>query len=108
MRKRVFAAAFAAAVVFGSAGFVRAHEGHEHKILGTVKMAASDRLTLEDTGGKEVMVKVTPETLIMAKPAVKIENVKPGTRVVVTAAEEKDTTLTAKRIEVGPAPRDRR
>ncbi len=108
MRRRLFAAAFAAAVAFGSAVFVGAHEGHEHRIMGTVKMAAADRLKVEDTGGKEVMVKVTPETRITAKPAVKIENVKPGTRVVVTAVEEKDTTLTAKRIEVGPAPRARR
>lgn len=108
MRKRLAAAACAAAMVFGSAVFVGAHEGHEHRILGTVKMAASDRLTVEDTGGKEVVIKVTPKTVISAKPAVKIENVKPGTRVVVTVAEEKDTTLRAKRIEVATAPRPRR
>ncbi len=108
MRKRLSAAACAAAMVFGSAVFVGAHEGHEHRIMGTVKMAATDRLTMEDTAGKEVMVKVSPETLITAKPAIKIENVKSGTRVVVTAVEEKDKTLTAKRIEVGPAPRARR
>ncbi|MEO8522610.1 MAG: hypothetical protein ABI603_14675 [Acidobacteriota bacterium] len=99
------AAACAAAMVFGSAVFVGAHEGHEHRIMGTVKMAATDRLTVEDTAGKEVRVKVTPQTLITGRPAVKIEDVKPGTRVVVTAVEEKDKTLTAKRIELGPAPR---
>lgn len=36
MRKRWLAAAFAAAVASGSAVFVGAHEGHEHRIMGTV------------------------------------------------------------------------
>ena len=36
-----------------------AHEGHDHKIIGTVTMAAADHVMLKDKDGKEVTVKVT-------------------------------------------------
>jgi hypothetical protein len=47
---------------------------------------------------------VTKDTKVKATPAVKIEEIKPGTRVVVTAVQEKDKTMTAKTIEVAAAP----
>ena len=78
-----------------------AHEGHDHKIMGTVTMAAPDHVMLKDKDGKDVTVKVTKETKVKAKPAVKVEEIKVGTRVVVTAVEEKDKSMTAKTIEVG-------
>src|SRR5581483_6475059 len=80
---------------------VRAHEGHDHKIMGTVTMAAADHVMLKDKDGKDVTVKVTKDTKIKAKAAVKVEEIKVGTRVVVTAVEEKDKSMTAKTIEVG-------
>ncbi|MGE3510843.1 MAG: hypothetical protein AB7N65_18370 [Vicinamibacterales bacterium] len=81
-----------------------AHEGHEHKVMGTVTMAAADHVMLKDKDGKDVMVKVTAETKVRAKPALKVQEIKPGTRVVVSAVEEKDKSMTAKTIEVGAAP----
>ena len=81
-----------------------AHEGHEHKVMGTVTMAAADRVMLKDKAGKEVTVKVTKATTVKAKSKMKVEEIKAGTRVVVTAVEGKDKSLTAKIIEVGPAP----
>jgi uncharacterized Zn ribbon protein len=80
---------------------VLAHEGHDHKIMGTVTMAAADHVMLKDKDGKDVTVKVTKDTKVKAKPAVKVEEIKVGTRVVVTAVEEKDKSMTAKTIEVG-------
>jgi hypothetical protein len=78
-----------------------AHQGHDHKVLGTVTMAAADHVMLKDRNGKDVIVKVTKATTVKAKPALRVEQIKPGTRVVITAVEEKDKSMTAKSIEVG-------
>jgi hypothetical protein len=47
--------------------------------------------------------KLTTDTKVKAKPALKVQEIKPGTRIVVSAVEEKDKSLTAKIIEVGAA-----
>ena len=102
--KRLFATALALAVLMlGSGARLLAHEGHEHKVMGTVTMAAADHVMLKDKDGKDVMVKVTNDTKVKAKPAVKVEDLKVGSRIVVTAVEEKDKSMTAKSIEVGAA-----
>ncbi len=105
MMKRFSTTVLALAVLaFGFGARILAHEGHEHKVMGTVTMAAADHLMLKDKDGKDVIVKVTKDTRVTAKPAVKVEEIKAGTRVVVTAVEEKDKSMTAKTIEVGAAP----
>jgi len=88
------------AVMLASSAVISAHEGHAHKILGTVTMAATDHVMLKDTSGKDVMIKVTKDTKVKSKPPMKVEDIKPGTRVVVTAMQEKDT-FEAETIEVG-------
>jgi hypothetical protein len=95
-----------AVMVFATIGGVRlyAHEGHEHKVMGTVTMAAADHVMLKDKDGKDVKIRVTGETKIKATPSVKVQDIRAGTRVVVTAITEKDKTMTAKSIEVGAAP----
>jgi hypothetical protein len=80
-----------------------AHEGHDHRIMGTVTMAAADHVMLKDKDGKDVTVKVTKNTKVKSKPVLKVEEIKPGTRIVVTAAQEQDKSFTAKTIEVGAA-----
>jgi hypothetical protein len=69
---------------------VVAHEGHDHKILGTVTMAAADHLMLKDKTGKDVTVHITSATKVTRdkKPAAAAE-IKAGMRVVVTAIIEK-------------------
>lgn len=91
-------------LALGLKGPVLAHEGHAHKVMGTVTMAAADHVVLKDRDGKDVTVKVTKATRVKAKPAMKVEEIKAGTRVVVTALMAKDKTLTAQTIEVGVAP----
>ena len=81
-----------------------AHEGHVHKIMGTITMAAADHVMLKDRDGKDVTVKVTKDTKVKAKPVLKVEEIKAGTRVVITATQAKDKSFTAKTIEVGVAP----
>ena len=103
--KRVMAMTFACVLlVFAASAHIAAHAGHEHKVMGTVTMAAADHVMVKDKDGKEVTIKVTKDTKVKAKPAIKIEEIKAGTRVVVTAVEAKDKTLTAKAIDVGAAP----
>ena len=80
---------------------VLAHEGHDHKIMGTVTMAAADHVMLKDRDAKEVTVKVTKDTKVKSNPALKVEEIKAGTRVVITATQAKDKSFTAKTIEVG-------
>ena len=100
--KRLFATILTFAVLaLGSGAYLLAHEGHEHKVMGTVTMAAADHVMLKDKDGKDVTVKVTKDTKVKAKPAVKVEEIKVGSRVVVTAVEETDKSMTAKSIEVG-------
>ena len=81
-----------------------AHEGHTYKVMGTVTMAMADHVMLKDKDDKEVTIKVTKATKVKAKPMIRVEEIKPGTRVVVTAVEQKDKSLTATLIEVGAAP----
>jgi hypothetical protein len=103
---RYLATPFALAVLLTlAAAPPMAHEGHDHKIMGTVTAAGADHVMLEDRQGADVTVKVTKDTKIKATPAVKVEEIRPGTRVVVTATQAKDKSYTAKLIQVGPAPR---
>ena len=106
---RLFATVLALAVLsLGSGVRLLAHEGHEHKVMGTVTMAAADHVMLKDKDGKDVMVKVTKDTKVRAKPSVKVQDIEVGSRVVVTAVEEKDKTMTAKSIEVGVVAAERK
>ena len=105
MTRRVAALALAVGIL--SLGFgipAVAHEGHAHKVMGTITMAAADHVMLKDKDGKDVTIKVTKDTKVKAKPAMKVEEIKPGTRVVVSAFVEKDKSMRAQTIEVGAAP----
>jgi hypothetical protein len=92
-----------AILALGSSARLFAHEGHEHKVMGTVTMAAADHVMLKDRDGKDVTIRVTNDTKVKAKPMIKVAEIKAGTRVVITAVEQKDKSMTAKTIEVGAA-----
>jgi len=104
MKRAVSTLVAVAVLTFGYSLPSFAHEGHDHKIMGTVTMAAPDHVMLKDKDGKDVTVKVTKETKVRAKTAMKVEDLKAGERVVITATEGKDQSFTAKTIEVGAAP----
>lgn len=87
-------------LALGSNTRLFAHEGHDHKVMGTVTMAMADHIMVKDTDGKDVTIQVTKNTKVKAKPAMKVEDIKAGTRVVVTAEMEKDKMI-AKEIQVG-------
>jgi uncharacterized protein YndB with AHSA1/START domain len=92
----------------GSRTVANAHEGHDHKILGTVTMAAPDHVMLKDTDGKNQTVSVTKDTKVLKdKTAMTVVDIKTGMRVVITAVTETEKgkeTMVAKTIELGQAP----
>jgi hypothetical protein len=90
-------------LVLGTAPRLIAHAGHDHKVMGTVTMAMADHIMVKDTNGKDVTIRVAKTTKVKATPALKVEEIKNGTRVVITASMEKDV-MTAKEIQVGAAP----
>jgi hypothetical protein len=103
MTRRIALALIALFAVAPTSGTVLAHEGHDHKIMGTLTMAAADHVMLKDTEGKDVTVKVNKDTKVKSKPVMKVEEIKAGSRVVITATQDKDKSFTAKTIEVGVA-----
>ena len=83
---------------------VRAHEGHAHKVMGTVEARQDDRLQLKTTDGKVVTVVVNDKTkFARGKQKVDAAALKVGERVVIEIVGEKD--MTAKVVTMAaPAP----
>src|SRR4051794_2554797 len=91
------------AMVLTLASPVAAHPGHSHKVLGTVTAATADHVSLKDRDGKDVTVRVTKDTKVKAKSPMKVDEIKAGTRVVVTAIMDEKSAMTATLIEIGAA-----
>ena len=71
---------------------VLAHEGHEHKIMGTVSAVHENHLEVKATDGKTSMVTMNEKTRVLRGTAkLSADAIKVGERVVVTAIETKDT-----------------
>jgi hypothetical protein len=105
-RRFILAMTAAAAMTAALAGTAIAHPGHEHKIMGTVTMAAADHVMLKDKDGKDATVTINKDTkFVRAKKAMKVADVKVGMRIVVTAVTgDNDDKSIAKVIELGPDP----
>ena len=71
--------------------YVYAHEGHAHKVMGTVSMRHENHLEVKETdGGKTVTITLNEKTKILrGKAKATAADIKPGERVVVTATETK-------------------
>ena len=87
-------------------GYALAHEGH--KVMGTVATLHENHLEVKATGGKTSMIILNEKTKILrGKAKVKVEEIKVGERVVVTATETKGkdgkATLVATEIRLGTA-----
>ena len=93
------------ALLFAVVAFVGipafAHEGHEHKIMGTVSMLHEQHLEVKDKDGKAHVITLNASTKIMkGKTAIKATDIKAGDRVVATVVTEKDVMI-AKEVQVG-------
>jgi uncharacterized Zn finger protein len=83
---------------------VRAHEGHAHKVMGTVSSIEGVNWTVKTPEGKTVKVVLDSKTtLTRGKAKLNAAAVKVGDRVVVEGPEAK-ATITAKTIQLGEAP----
>lgn len=102
--------AFVYALAFTAAPLARAlaHEGHDHKLLGTITEVAAGRLvvraTKDDTVSTIALVATTKIT--RGKTKLGVGDLKVGDRVVVNIGSGK-APLTAKAVQVGAAPTTR-
>jgi hypothetical protein len=97
--------AFVLAVAVASflADTVQAHEGHAHKMAGTVTAVHADmnHVELKMTDGKTSGFYVTPTTrYLKGTKAAALSDLTAGTRVVVTATTEGDK-MTASEVRMG-------
>jgi hypothetical protein len=101
---RTLLGAIAIVVALAVPPSVLAHEGHAHKIMGTVSSIDGAHLMVKTTDGKTVMVMLDAKTRItQGKAKVAASALKVGDRVVAEGAEEKEM-LMATSVQVGTAP----
>ena len=81
-----------------------AHEGHTHKVMGTVSSVQGNHVEVKETDGKTVMVMLDDKTTIMrGKTKVDAAALKAGDRISIDAMQEKDMMM-AKAIKLGVVP----
>ena len=87
---RSFAMALTIALVLGVAVPAPAHEGHVHKVMGTVSTRHEHHLEVKSVDGKAVLITLNDATKILrGKAKVSADDIKPGERIVVAAKEIK-------------------
>lgn len=101
---RKIALLFALAIAL--APVVKAHEGHLHKVMGTVAVIHENHLEVKATDGKTVAMSLDNKTKVLrGKTALKTADIKVGERVVVSAREVKGkdgkTSLIAAQVNLG-------
>src|SRR3970040_1613711 len=100
---RSIATAAALVVALTLPARLAAHEGHAHKMIGTVTAVDASRLEMETKDGKTVSVVLTVETQYRrGKTAIKAGDVKAGDRAVVTMTT-KEGKMIASEVLVGTA-----
>jgi len=82
-----------------------AHEGHDHKVMGTISSIQGTNVMVKGTDGKEVMVMLNDKTKItQGKSKVEVAALKVGDRVVAEGPESKGM-ITASTLKLGEAPK---
>ena len=101
-KHRIVAGVVAALLVIPVMG--HAHEGHAHKVMGTISSVDGNHLMLKTTDGKTVMVMLDAKTKV-TQGSVKLtaSQLKVGDRVVAEGMEEK-AMIMATTVQVGTAP----
>ena len=101
MMRKILLAVLAA--LWLSAGLATAHEGHEHKAMGTVAAVDAKHIEVADKDGKKASIQLTPETKYQhGTMAAEASHVAVGQRVVVVyVMNEKDKTNVARQVLIG-------
>jgi hypothetical protein len=81
-------------LAFAVPAVARAHEGHAHKVMGTVSSISGKNLMVKTTDGKTVMVMLDAKTKItQGKTKLEASAVKVGDRVVAEGPEQKEMIM---------------
>jgi hypothetical protein len=95
------------AALLAVAGIARAHEGHDHKVMGKVAAVSAQQIEVETADGKKVTAALTAETKYSRdKAAAAQADVKVGERVVIVVVEEKGVQK-VKQVLLGAAPAEK-
>lgn len=82
----------------------RAHEGHDHTVMGTVSSIDGTNLMVKTADGKTVMVMMDAKTKVtQGKAKLELSAIKIGDRVVAAGPEDK-AMIMAETVKVGVAP----
>jgi len=99
MKKLMLAVVAALALIVAPAAY--AHEGHEHKAMGTISSVNGTHVTVKTTEGKTVMVMLDAKTKITRdKTKLDATALKVGDRVVAEGPQQKDMIM-ATTVKVG-------
>lgn len=106
MNRRAFVSVLAFAALPATSAF--AHDGHDHKLLGTVTEITAERLVMRATkdGAVSTIAIVATTKITRGKAKIAATDLKVGDRVVVNVGNGK-APLTAKAVQAGPAPTTR-
>ena len=92
---------FVLAAAFVIPGLVLAHEGHAHKVMGTITAIDGNHVTVKTTAGKSAMVMLDAKTkLTQGKNKVDASSLKVGDRIVAEGPEDKSMIM-ATTVKVG-------
>jgi hypothetical protein len=105
--KRVLLLTLAVALVMPPV--LLAHEGHPHKVMGTVTTVHENHVEVKDKDGKISTHVLDAKTKIRrGKSAASLADIKVGDRVVVTSVETKDkagkAVVTVTQVDLGVTP----
>ena len=103
MNRRTFVLALA--LIASVSAPALAHEGHDHKLLGTITEVATDKIVVKATkdGALSTVALVAKTKITRGKTVLQVADLKVGDRVVVNIGNGKPP-LSAKAIQVGAAP----
>ena len=103
MKKWIIGVAVLAATIIVPA-IARAHEGHDHTVMGSITKVDGMNLMVKGTDGKEVMVMMDAKTKItQGKTTVDAKTLKVGDRVVASGPESQGM-ISAETVKLGAAP----
>jgi hypothetical protein len=101
-RKWIIGTVLVAALAIPAAA--RAHDGHAHKVMGTIESISGNHVTVKTTDGKTAMVMLDSKSKItQGKTKVKASALKVGDRIVAEGTEQKDMMLAAT-VQLGETP----
>lgn len=92
MKNMAVVLAFALALF--AAGPARAHEGHEHRVMGTVAAIDAKHIEVTTKDGHRTTIQLNAETrFLRGESPTTLDGVKVGERVVVTTVEKQEKMI---------------